>query len=320
MSRKANPSIIGLFIVLGLALGFGSVLLFSSSKIFTRNKQYILYFDATLTGLDRGTAVRFRGVTIGFVKDVLIHLNQAPEDASLPVIIELNEKLLRELGDESFNLADDAQLEASVGRGLRGKLEAQSLLTGLLYVQLDFLPNAPPPTYHQRKPRYKEIPTAPSEVQIFRVDFADITRKLNGLLSKLDSSLSEIHVREINRGLTNLIASLHSISSSPDLTNTLARAHQTLDEFRLLSTKLRSKVDGLADAADHALTESREAMAEVRQGVQDLRDVLAPQAPLRQDVETALEQLSQAARSVSELADFLNRHPNAVITGRKAKP
>lgn len=323
MSKKANPTLIGLFIVLGLVLGVGSVLMFSSSQIFNKTKRYILYFDATLTGLDPGTAVKYRGVTIGFVKEVLIHLNQAPEDTSLPVIIELNESQLRERSDDSFNLADDAQLDASVKRGLRAKLEAQSLLTGLLYVELDFLTNAPPPLHHQLKPVYKEIPTLRSDVQIFRVDFAGITQKLNAILGKLDASLGELQVRDINRGLTNLLASVQALASSPELTNTLASAQQTLDEFRQLSAKLRSRVDALADSADQTLTESRATMAELRGGVQEVRDVLAPQAPLRQDLSTALDQLSEAARSVGELAEFLKRHPNAVLSGKKtqeAKP
>lgn len=317
MSRKANPTIIGLFVVLALALGVGGVMLFTSSKMFASKKQYILYFDASLTGLEKGTAVKYRGVTVGSVKSILIHFNQSPDDSSLPVIIELNEDLLQERSHHAFNLADDTQLEASVERGLRGKLEAQSFLTGLLYVQLEFLPKAPPPTYHQLKPVYKEIPTAPSEIQLLRVDFGEITQKLNALLSKLDASINEIHTREINHGLTNLLASIHSVAGSQELTNTLASARETFGEFRLLSTKLRARLDGLADGADHTLAESRKTMDEFRAGVQDLRDVLAPGAPLRQDVESTLEQLARAARSVSELAEFLSRYPNAVLSGRK---
>jgi phospholipid/cholesterol/gamma-HCH transport system substrate-binding protein len=317
MSRKANPTVIGLFIVLGLALGIGSVLLVSSSKIFTQTRKYILYFDASLTGLDPGTAVKFRGVTIGSVKEVLIHFNQAPADSSLPVIIELNENLLKKRSDQTFNLTDDAQFKAFVTRGMRGKLEAQSLLTGLLYVELDFLPETPP-IYHQVKKLYSEIPTAPTDIQIFRVDFAGIAQKLNAVLAKLDTSLGEFQMREINHGLSNLLASLNTVVSSPELTNTLGSAHQTFDEFRLLSQKLRYRVDPLADGADQTLAESRQTLAELRQGVQDVRDLLAPHAPLRQDLNAALEQLTESARSIGALADFLTRHPNALLSGRKA--
>jgi paraquat-inducible protein B len=319
MSRKANPTLIGLFIVLGLGLGVGAVLFFSSSRLFTNTKQYILYFDASLTGLDPGAAVKFRGVTIGAVKDVLIHFNQAPTDTTLPVIIELNEDLLKQRSDAAFNLADAAQFEASVQRGLRGKLEAQSLLTGLLYVNLEFLPGTPT-AYHQVKPIYPEIPAAPVEVQIFQVDFASIVQKLNSILVKLDASLGEIKAAEINRGLTNLLASLNTTVNSPGLTNTLASLQQTLRQLSELSTKLQSRAEGLADGADLTLVETRATLAEFRQGVQDVRGVLSPQAPLRRDVEAALGQFNEAARAVSELAEFLTRHPNAILTGKKPAP
>jgi paraquat-inducible protein B len=317
MSRKANPTLIGLFIVLGLGLGVGGVLLVSSSKIFAQTRKYILYFDSSLTGLDPGTAVKFRGVTIGSVKEVLIHFNQTPADSALPVIVELNEGLLKKRSDQTFNLTDDTLLKSHVDRGMRGKLEAQSLLTGLLYVELDFLPGIPP-IYHQVKKIYPEIPTAPTEVQIFRVDFAGIVEKLNAVLTKLDTSLGEFQMKEINRGLSGLLASLNAVVSSPDLTNTLASAHQTLDEVRLLSQKLGRRVDTLADGADQTFTESRETLAELRQGVQDLRDLLAPHAPLRHELDDALEQLTETARSVGALAEFLTRHPNSLLSGRKA--
>jgi paraquat-inducible protein B len=321
MSKKVNPTVIGLFILVGLGLGVSAVFLFGSSRLFTRTKDYVLYFDASLQGLDAGTPVKFRGVTIGRVKDVLLHFNQAPGDTTLPVIIELNENLLNKKSDETFNLTEEAQFDAYVKRGLRGRLEVQSLLTGLLYVDLDFLP-AMPAIYHQSKPIYREIPTAHTEIQklldnVFRIDLAGMADKLSIILSKFEASLGEIQMKEINRGLTNLLVSLNAVVTSPGLTNTLASAHQALDEFRLLSEKLRHRVDGLADSADETLAGSRETLAELRGAAQDVRDWIAPQAPLRRDLDAALGQMGGAARSVEGLVEFLKRHPNAVLSGKK---
>ena len=96
MSKKINPTSIGLFIVTGLALGVAGLLLFSSSKLFTRTRECVLYFDESLNGLSEGAPVKYRGVTIGSVKRVMVRLNQATNDYSMPVIIELEDKLLRE--------------------------------------------------------------------------------------------------------------------------------------------------------------------------------------------------------------------------------
>src|SRR5690242_16082943 len=109
MSRKGNPALIGTFVLTGIGLAIAAVLLITSARFFTRKARYILYFDDSLTGLDPGTAVKFRGVTIGSVKEVLIHLNQQTNDSALPVIIELNENLLTKRTDETLNLIDEVR-------------------------------------------------------------------------------------------------------------------------------------------------------------------------------------------------------------------
>ncbi len=322
MSRKANPTLIGLFIVVGLCLGAGAILLVTSSRLFNPTKEYILYFNASLKGLDPGAAVKFRGVTIGSVKEVLIHMNQAPADSSLPVIIQLNENLLKKRSDPAFDLTSEAEMDAHVKRGLRGRLEAESLLTGLLYVDLEFVPGNTPATYHQLKPVHKEIPTAPTEIQtllenLARVDVAGLTQKMETLLTRLDDTLHDLDAREINRGITNLLVSLQGVISSGDLTNTLVSARRTLDELGQLSGKMRSRVDGLADSADQTLVESRATLSDLRQGLQEMRDLLDPHASLRKDINVTLDQMTETARSLGELSDLLTRHPNALLSGRK---
>src|SRR5215471_4628728 len=77
LSQKANPTTIGLFIVVGLGLLLGGLLLFSSGKWFRTTEKYIVYFDTSLQGLEAGAPVKYRGVTIGRVVEVLIAHNQA---------------------------------------------------------------------------------------------------------------------------------------------------------------------------------------------------------------------------------------------------
>jgi paraquat-inducible protein B len=261
--------------------------------------------------------VKFRGVTIGSVKDVSIRLNQAPADSALPVLIEINEDQWNEKLDSTSKGTSEARMKEFIQRGLRGRLESQSLLTGLLFINMEILPETEA-TYHQLKPVYPEIPTAPNQFQVFLSDFAAIAQKMNAVLAKLDVSLAELQTKELSRGLTNLLASLNHLVSSGEVTNTLVAAHQTLDELHLLSKDLRSRLDKLTAAADRTLVESRETLGEVREGFQDIRDVIAPRGALRRELSTALADLSEAARSVAALADFLNRHPNALLSGRSS--
>ena len=102
MSKKINTTSIGLFIVTGLALGVTGLLLFSSSKMFSKTRDLIVYFDESLNGLHEGAPVKFRGVTVGSVKRVMAQFNQATNDNAMPVIIEIEDQLVRQrLGDEA---------------------------------------------------------------------------------------------------------------------------------------------------------------------------------------------------------------------------
>ena len=317
MSKKANPTLIGVFITVALALAVAGILYFSSSRLFTNTTEYILYFDASLTGLDAGAPVKFRGVTVGAVKEVLIHHNQEPNDSALPVIIEINEDEMSEKMDLEFNGSGETRMKQYIQRGLRARLESQSFLTGLLYVNLENLPEAPA-RYHQLKAARMEIPTAPNQLQVFVEDFAEIAQKLNTVLGKLDVSLGELQTKELSHGLTNLLASLNRVTASPELTNTLTSAHQTLDELRGFLNELRPELDALAVSAEKTIQQSGATLGELRDGVQDIRDVLAPRGALRRDLASALEEVAEAARSISSLAEFLNQHPNALILGRGA--
>ncbi len=322
MSQKANPTTIGLFVVSGLALLIGGVLLFSSAKLFSPTQTYIAYFDSSLNGLSEGAPVKLRGVQIGIVREIFIHHNQADTDRSMPVLIELQERLLKSKSDMAVDLASKARITELVGRGLRASLEIESFVTGVLYVDLSFDPFAEPPVFHQREPRYLEIPTKRTEIQqltrnLAELDLKGFTKKLESVLDKLDTRLGELALGQIVMQLTNLLASMDRVVTSPDLTNSLAALHQTLDRASRLSLKLEAKVDPLSEKASATLAELRLTLQEVRGGMEGLRDVLAPQHPLQQQLDQTLESLTEAARSVADLADFLSRNPNALLSGRQ---
>src|SRR5262249_3185578 len=102
MSKKVNPTAVGLFLVVGMALGVAGVLIFSAGYVFHPRKKYIVNFNAALKGLDPGAPVKFRGVTIGKVQDVLIRHNQATGDFAMPVIIAIDIRLAQTKSDEEI--------------------------------------------------------------------------------------------------------------------------------------------------------------------------------------------------------------------------
>src|SRR5215813_4533050 len=119
MSQKANPTSLGLFLILGLALGVAGVLLFSSRSAFHPRQKEILYFDASLKGLNPGAPVKFRGVTIGSVVEVLIRHNQSSSDFSMPVIVTLDKKVAQAKSDELLEIGNLSRLDDLVQHGFR---------------------------------------------------------------------------------------------------------------------------------------------------------------------------------------------------------
>ena len=325
MSKKINTTSIGVFIVTGLGLGIAGLLLFSSSKLFSTTRNLIVYFNDSVNGLSEGAPVKYRGVTVGSVKRVMIRYNQAPDDYAMPVLLEIEERLLKErLGDET-EVFSDAALEVRVKRGLRASLQAESLVTGVLYVEMRPNPNAPPPVFHQVRKVYPEIPSEPTQIQqllnnLASVDIKGIETNLNALLAKLDTTVDALHMAEINRGVTNLLVSIDRLISSPDITNALAGIRPTLDEYRELGAKLSSRVDPLADSITNSLGEASRALVQLRGAGENLRSMLAPDSPLRNDLDQALTQMAGAGQSISTFLDFLKRNPNALIVGRDILP
>lgn len=303
MSKKINTTSIGLFIVTGVALGVTGLLLFSSSKMFSRTYEQIVYFDGSLNGLHEGAPVKYRGVTIGSVKRVMVRFNQAEEDHAMPVLIEIEDKLVhRVLGDAAGRLfyarsTEEAVRAERIKAGLRATLQTESLVTGVLYVDIQIDPHAPPPVFHQLEKIYIELPSEPTRIQqlmsnLANLDLNGLETNLNGLITRLDTTVGQLKMADINAGVTNLLFSVNRLVANPDLTNGLAAIPPTL-------------------------AEANRALVQIRGAGENLRVMLAPDSPVRNDLDQALEQLAGASQSISSLADYLKQHPNSLITGRE---
>lgn len=321
MSKKANPTVIGVFIVTGVVLLVTGLIVFSAGNLFSKKHTYIAYFEGSMKGMNKGAPVQIKGVPIGSVLDIYIHHNQRDEDRAMAVVFEVDEKLLQDKTDRMMRLDDPKQLQHLIDKGLRARLDAASIVTGVLMVQLDFLKDPPPPVYHQVRKQYREIPTAPTDIQMLlqnlaRLDIQGITDKLNSILDRVDTSLSQLNVASINAGLTNVLDSIDRTIGSAEFTNSIASLHRTLDDFGSLARKLEGRVDPLAGGVTNTLAEVNAAVTELRNAIHGLSTMVAPDSPLQSELNTALQQVGGAARSLSELAEFLKRNPNALITGR----
>lgn len=322
MSKRANPISIALFVICGVTLAIVGLVVFSSRSLFHPHQKEILYFDASLKGLNPGAPVKFRGVTVGSVVEVMIRHNQSSTDFSMPVLISIDKKLAQSKSDELLQIGDKTRLDLLIRQGFRARLDSESLVTGVLYVGLDIVPNASPPTLHQLTLEYQEIPTLPSDIQqllanLAHVDVRGLTEKINTFLARLDSSLGQLDFSQINAGVTNLLGSANQVLTTPDLTNSFASLKRSLSQAEVLLKRVDGRVDPLADSVTNTLLEAQITLAGLRVAVRNVANMLSPDSSVPPDLAQALEELSNAGRAIADLAGFLERNPNALLAGQR---
>ena len=150
-----------------------------------------------------------------------------------------------------------------------------------------------------------------------RFDIGGLSQRLNSVLTRLDASLSQLNIAELNAGATNLLGAANHLIATLDLTNSIVAVKRTLNNAEALLKRIDARVDPLADNVTNALYDAQKTLADLRGGIQNFTGLLGPDASLRSDLRQALEELSNASRSIADLAEFLQRNPNAVLTGRK---
>lgn len=237
----------------------------------------VVYFPQSLRGLAQGAPVDFRGVVLGEVKSIAVEFDPVRKAFRMPVMLQIYPDRLR--GRVGATRDQSAFVAALVRRGLRAQLRTGSFLTGQLYVALDFFPKAPAVAFDAGRVPL-ELPTLP------------------GSLDELQSALAEIvgKVRKI---------------PLDDIGNNTNQTLLTLNATLKSMDQLIKRVDGeLAPEAQAALVEARKAMGSAA-------TTLAVDGPLQQDVRTSMSELARAAQSLRVLTEYLERHPESLLRGKK---
>ncbi|MDO5102420.1 MAG: MlaD family protein [Lautropia sp.] len=258
----------------------------------------VLRFDQSLRGLQPGASVNFRGVELGQVKAIDINYDEASGDFSMPVLVELfpgrlNSKLdlegLPKTGDKRLNKVsplgtleeDAAQIQRLVDRGLRAQLRTGNLLTGQLYVALDFFPKAEKMAVSQYG-QWLELPTVPNSLDEFQSQVSTLLTKINKIPFEQIGEDVRQTIRDVRRNLAEFERLMKSVNTEmrPEMLRTIQGLRRTLD------------------SADR---------------------MLANDSPTQQDLRKTLESVSKAADSVRRLTDYLERHPEALLRGKQGE-
>jgi paraquat-inducible protein B len=329
MSRHANHSLIGAFILGGIAIVVICIALFGAGNFSTRRASFICFFEDSVNGLDTGAPVKFKGVTIGKVSRVLLRTrSQEAGDNAVAVVLEIDGKRLTSRG-MAEHLAENASPDALRASGLRARLQQQSILTGLLYVELDLHPGAPA-RFHKKENSggYPEIPTLASNLgalmraltqtldQLGQIQFAAMGEKADRILASLEAGAAAIDFNAINKNLVELTAAANTLLADPALRQLPTNLNTTLAAAQKLTTHLDERIDPLASEVAQTAAEARRTLAQLNRAADNLRLLAQPGTGVPAQLESTLRQISEAADAVRSLSNYLERRPDTLLKGR----
>ena len=306
MGKHANPAVIGAFVIGAIGLVAAAVVAFGSGRFFRPTQSYVLYFQGSVNGLAKGAPVKFRGVEIGSVTDILLRLpKQNPAVLRLPVLIELDLGRMAGLGVMAESIGGKDRSKSLIDAGLRGQLQLQSFITGVLFIGLDFFPGSKLELVLPPDSGYLEIPTLPTSLEQAQAKVQEILDRL----SNVDVGALADSVRETIDGVNRLF-------SSGEVDVILASANEALNEIKRVAIDLRPQIGSVVQKANGTADDLSVTLKRLDASLEALQAVLSPESPLVWGAARSLAELGEAARAVRELADYLDRNPDALLKGR----
>jgi paraquat-inducible protein B len=312
---KANPAVIGGFVIGAIALIVIGLLVFGGANWFAKRSKYVAYFPGSVKGLQVGAPVDFRGVTMGRVTEIKVRFNPQDVSAQIPVVMELDPTRIEVVGGEQV-ASGEAGAQRLIDAGFRAQLQSQSLLTGLLYVNLDFKKDTPVRLVGNGEP-YPEIPTLPSEFEQLQQTAGDVAARMPELLDQLNGLLSDLNetLNQTSGGFGSVVNDVAAIAqdvrkSTPEVvasagkaTEELQHAAQTLDD--ILQTN-RDAIGTLIDewtvtgaSMRRVADQVNATLAENREGLRDFtQSGLYEYTGLAQDAQRLVDQLTRLGEQI----------------------
>jgi len=258
---------------------------------FNPTLKFVLLFDQTVRGLAEKAPVEFRGIKIGRVVGISFDLLPAAGDMRIPVLIEIDPTLMRLENARKMMTPDSEFLQEAVGHGLRAALKTGSLITGAMFVDLDYYADAAPAQLGKAG-EFTTIPTVSA-------GFAQLEAKLTAILDKiqalpLDKTMAEIAAAAAEAKTTMV----DSRSTLKEIEVTAAAARKTLEdpEFRKLPVGLRKTLDELQKSVAN----------------------VGPDGAVQGDLLRTLDELRGALRALKAMTTTIDEKPNSLLFGRES--
>jgi paraquat-inducible protein B len=310
MSKQADRTVIGAFVIGALLLVLAGVYFFGSGTFLNKTTRFVLYFEESVQGLSVGAPVVFKGVKIGSVSDINLHMCVDDYTFRTEVAIETHDRIIP-VGEEAtlqkhFARVDSAEdktrgeiIELLVEKGLRARLELQSMVTGQLMVAFDFFPDKPP-RIAKCTSEYPQLPTAPSGMQ------------------EITTAIEKIPIEQIIADFLSALQGIERMVNSPETANSMAALHQAIEDLKSLIAGMNDRIEPLGDNIHTMVVEFRDMARNVNEKItplaEGITETLDDTRRLVRRVDGRIDPLADSMTETLHDAGDLVRNVNGKLT------
>jgi paraquat-inducible protein B len=324
MSIRANPTAIGLFVIGAAVLAVIGVATLASASWFGKQSTFISYFGESVNGLEVGAPVKFQGVPVGQVTNLLIQIESRDLSFQVPVQFQIDLTRLTSQAGAFLQLDDPAVLQQQIADGLRAQLQMESMVTGQLYIELAYRTDAPPPELESRPTAFPEIPTNPSLLAAFGSQAGSLVGDVMAILFRVNEMLEAVNMEELNRSVVASAGAVERLAESGEIRATFAampamtaQVTRTLGEMERLTERLGDTIDPLQLQVAGTNAEVVLTLQAMRQVIEESRGMLTPDSGIGYQMEGTMASLEGAAEALRALALSLERNPDMLLRGKK---
>lgn len=330
MKTNVNPVAIGMFVLVASVISVAAVMIFGAAKFFAKTETFISYFSESVNGLDVGAPLKYKGVTIGKVEKIMMASSKTIRESKVAVIYSIDVNLLRRRTGKTV-VDFDTWINQQISDGLRAKLNYQSIVTGMLYIELDFLAGAGEPykLQYRGKRDIIEIPSSESGLaelvkafgktieQVAQIDFKSIGDNANNLLANLnnvvanpDTQNAPKKVADLLDSSNTLVKNVNDVVASDDVKNAPKNLNKLMGDASQFMNSSQSEFVALSKAGQNTF-------ANIDNVLKNVDTIVAPQSPLRYELAVLIRTLNESLNSISNLTDYIERNPSSLLTGKK---
>jgi len=300
MSKRANSTLIGAFVVIAITLAVSAFLLLGNVGLFKDSQKVIMYFTGSVEGLQKGAPVNVRGVKVGTVIDIEVKFHPLDGEFFIPVTVQFEPnavEIVRQLHlpDPKANRLTYMVEEL----GLRAQLHLQSILTSQMAIQLDYHPFTH--VQYLGDGELPEIPTIPMTIEKFNEEF------------------QKLPIEQILTDITSSLSAINQIVSSPDIVQTIAMLKQTLQTVDRLGKNIDRNIQPIADNTTKTLLELQHTLEEANTLLGNTKRLLSEDSTQIYNLNMALEEIVNAARSIRIFAETIERQPETLFRGKNPR-